>query len=39
VAIRRRDAGPAEGLAAAFLDTLEAMREELVRAAAATPVP
>jgi DNA-binding transcriptional LysR family regulator len=39
VAIRRRDAGPAEGLAPAFLDTLEAMREELVRAAAATPVP
>jgi DNA-binding transcriptional LysR family regulator len=33
VAIRRRDAGPAEGLAAAFLATIEAMRPALLRAA------
>ena len=38
VAIRRRDAGPAEGLGAAFLATLEAMRGDLVRAASA-PTP
>jgi DNA-binding transcriptional LysR family regulator len=35
VAIRRRDAGPADGLGAAFLATVEAMRGDLVRAAAA----
>jgi DNA-binding transcriptional LysR family regulator len=32
VAIRRRDAGPPEGLAGAFLATVEGMRAELMRA-------
>jgi DNA-binding transcriptional LysR family regulator len=38
VAIRRRDAGPAQGLGAAFLATVEAMRADLVRAAPAPAV-
>jgi DNA-binding transcriptional LysR family regulator len=37
VAIRRRDAGPPEGLVAAFLGTVEAMRSELERAARRRP--